>query len=379
MAGVYVFLRHSPFPKIVKIFLPFSYFLFYQYGVIARNYTLVPILLFLIAIIYRDKVEKIYAFTILACLLANSSIFAALIAMSIMFVHLVDLIRTRAELSREEVVRQIKAYVLFVAAIALIVIQLWQPKDSSFAVAYNFSIRHFLELTPRVLNLSMTKVSYISAMVLIISLIWFWHKKLLLLYLTSNLAIFALFSIKYYNKWHQGVVFMTWVFVMWLSFQEQDERRFTKMPGWDRILITLCILLVLGFQVYWAASASIHDFSGTYSSGKAIADYIRINELEDKKIYATSFWSTSVQPYFDKNIFGNHNNGDNPSFWLWSKNSIRIQDMDAILEAQPELIIIGRPKIEELQGYRFEGIFEGNLYWKNEIMEKNDFALFRKL
>ncbi len=379
ITGVYIFLRHSPFPKIVKIFLPFSYFLFYQYGVIARNYTLVPILLFLIAIMYREKVEKIYAFTILACLLANSSIFATLVAMSIMFVHLVDLIRMRAELSREEIVRQIKAYAVFVAAIALIVIQLWQPKDSSFAVRYNFSIRHFLELTPRVLNLSMTKVAPISAIVLFISIIWFWRKKLLLLYLTSNLAIFVLFSIKYYNKWHQGVVFMTWVFVMWLSFQEQDERRFNRMPGWDRILVVLSILLVLGFQVYWATSASIHDFNGTYSSGKAIADYIRANELEDKKIYATSFWSTTVQPYFDRNIFDNHNNGNNPSFWLWSKNSIRIQDMDAILEAQPDLIIIGRPKIGEMQGYRFEGIFGGNLYWKNEIMEKNGFALFRRL
>ena len=81
MAGIYIFLHHSPFPKIVKIFLPFSYFLFYQYGVIARNYVLVPILLFLIARIYQDKTKKIYQLTILACLLANSSIFATLVAM----------------------------------------------------------------------------------------------------------------------------------------------------------------------------------------------------------------------------------------------------------------------------------------------------------
>ena len=171
---------------------------------------------------------------------------------------------------------------------------------------------------------------------------------------------------------------MTWIFVLWLSFQGQDREIPNKIPGWGRILVILSILLVLGFQIYWAASASISDFGGVYSSGKAIADYIRENELEDKRIYATTFWSTTVQPYFDKNIFDNHNNGNNPSFWLWSTRSTRIQDMDAILKAQPDLIILGRPELKEIQGYKFEGIFEGNLYWKDGIMEKNDFALFRK-
>jgi len=379
MTGVYILLRRSPFPKIVKIFLPFSYFLFFQYGVIARNYVLVPMLLFMIARVYEDKVDRIYPFTILACLLANSSIFATLVAMSIMFVHLVDLIRMRSELSRELIIKQMKAYAIFIAAIALITIQLWQPKDSSFAVGYNFSVRHFLDLTPKIMNLTMTKVSYISAIVLIISLIWFWRKKLLLLYLTSNLAMFALFSIKYYNRWHQGVVFMTWVFVMWLSFQDEEQGNTGKLPGLGRIAVILSILLVLGFHVYWAASASISDFGGTYSSGKAIANYIKANDLEDKKIHATTFWSTTVQPYFHRNIFANHNNGKNPSFWLWSTKNIRVQDMNTILEAQPDLIIMGRPNLKEIDGYRPAGIFAGNLYWKNGIMEVNDFALFRRL
>ena len=41
-AGVYVFLKYSPFPKIIKALFPFSYFIFYQYAVIARSYVLLP-------------------------------------------------------------------------------------------------------------------------------------------------------------------------------------------------------------------------------------------------------------------------------------------------------------------------------------------------
>ena len=54
--GTYIFLKYSPFPKIIKVLFPFSYFIFYQYAVVARNYVLLPLLLFLIAAIYKNKI-----------------------------------------------------------------------------------------------------------------------------------------------------------------------------------------------------------------------------------------------------------------------------------------------------------------------------------
>ena len=256
---------------------------------------------------------------------------------------------------------------------------MWQPKDSSFARGYNFSVQRFFQLSYGVLNEAMTEVIYISALVLIISLVWFWQNRLLLLYLLSTLAVLSLFSIKYYNSWHQGIIFLVWAFVMWISFEKQNHRRLNKLSSVTKMLTIASILLVLGFQIFWAASASISDFHGTYSGGEGIAKYIKANKLEDKKIYATSFWSTTVLPYFNKNIFANHNNGEKPAFWLWRLNNKRIEDLEIILKDQPDLIIIGRPgNLKELPGYEFVGLFKGNLYWKNRIKENNDFALFRR-
>ena len=379
IAGIYIFLHYSSFPKVIKLFFPFTYFVFYQYGVIARSYVLLPILLFLIASVYKDKTNKIYQFTILVCLLANVSIYSSLIALSIMLIHLIDLIKDRSELNRELIIKQIQAYIAFAIVIALIVIILWQPQDGSFARGYNFSVSRFLDRSRNVLNEAMTEIIYISAFVLIVSLIWFWQNRLLLLYLISTLAVLSLFSIKYYNSWHQGIIFLVWAFVMWISFENQSHQRFNKLSGLTKKVVILSILLVLGFQIFWAASASISDFQGTYSGGKAIAKYIKSNKLEDKKIYATSFWSTTILPYFDENIFDNHNNGGKPSFWLWSPRNNRIQNIETILRDQPDLIIIGRPgNLRELRGYEFVDIFKGNLYWKNGIKENNDFALFRR-
>ncbi|HIE29454.1 TPA: hypothetical protein EYP66_19470 [Candidatus Poribacteria bacterium] len=296
-----------------------------------------------------------------------------------MLVHLIDLIKDRSELNRELITKQIKAYITFVIVIALIVIILWQPQDVSFARGYNFSVQRFFKLSYGVLDEAMTEVIYISASVLIISLIWFWQNRLLSLYLLSTLAVLSLFSIKYYNSWHQGVIFLVWAFVIWVSFENGNHKRLDKLSSVTKMLAIASVLLVLGFQIFWAASASISDFHGTYSGGEGLAEYIKANKLEDKKIYATSFWSTTVLPYFDKNIFANRNNGEKPAFWFWRLNNRTTENIEAILKDRPDLIIIGRPgNLRGLQGYEFIDIFEGNLYWKNRIKEQNHFALFRK-
>ncbi|MFB3040518.1 MAG: hypothetical protein ACE1ZS_01770 [Candidatus Poribacteria bacterium] len=381
IVGILIFLCDSPFPKIIRILFPFSYFLFYQYGVIARSYVLLPLLLFLIASIYHAKTEKIYTFTVLLCLLAYTSVFSSLIALSLMLIHLIDLIKTKTHLNREVIAKQVKAYAAFAIMIALIAIQLWPPEDASFAKGYRFGVGRFLNLSFSVLNEAMTELSYISAAVLIISLIWFWQRKVLLLYLIPTLAILALFSIKYYNSWHQGIIFLVWAFVMWISFavRESDSDE-SVAHGLTRKLATASLLCVLGFHVFWSAKASVSDLLGHYSAGQAVASYIKYNHLEDKKIYATTFWSTSILPYFDRNIFDNHNQGAKPAFWFWATDNRRLQNLEQMLKDKPDLIIIGRPKqpLAELAGYKHVGTFEGNIYWKNRIKEMNHFALYRR-
>jgi len=380
IVGVYILLYRSSFPLIIKLLLPFTYFIFYQYGVIARSYVLLPILLFSIAAIYKDKTNQIYLFTVLVCLLANVSVFSTLIALSIMFVHLIDLIKERKSLSKDLVIKQVIAYMIFALVVAFIAIVLWQPEDSSFARGYRYEIKHFFNMSRNILNAAMTEKEYISISILIISLIWFWQTKLSLLYLVSTLSVLALFSIKYYNSWHLGFIFLIWVFVMWISFGEQREHRI-KNHWFENILKKLTIvsiLVVLGFNIYWAFSAFSHDFNGNYSAGKAISEYIKTNNLEDKKIYATSFWSVTILPYFDENIFDNYSNGKKTTYWFWSNRNSRIEDIERIIKDKPDLIILGRAGKQDIPGYEFVGIFEANLYWKDRIKESNHFAVFRK-
>ena len=57
-ASVYLILFRSPFPAFVRRCLPFTYFVFYQYGIIVRPYGLTLLLMLLLAAFYSERHQK---------------------------------------------------------------------------------------------------------------------------------------------------------------------------------------------------------------------------------------------------------------------------------------------------------------------------------
>ena len=53
-----VLIWKSPFPKPIRYALPFTYFLFYQYGVISRPYSILMLGFFLAASFYKERDTK---------------------------------------------------------------------------------------------------------------------------------------------------------------------------------------------------------------------------------------------------------------------------------------------------------------------------------
>ncbi|MDE5940191.1 MAG: hypothetical protein K2H37_14075 [Lachnospiraceae bacterium] len=57
-AAVFLLLWYAPFPRLVRLLLPFTYFFFYQYGVISRVYCVMTLAFVLLAMAYRRRNEK---------------------------------------------------------------------------------------------------------------------------------------------------------------------------------------------------------------------------------------------------------------------------------------------------------------------------------
>lgn len=56
--AVFLILRYAPFPRPVRLLLPFTYFFFYQYGVISRVYCVMTLAFVLLAIVYPRRNEQ---------------------------------------------------------------------------------------------------------------------------------------------------------------------------------------------------------------------------------------------------------------------------------------------------------------------------------
>lgn len=89
-AGVFVWLRFSPLPRVLVLLVPFTFYLQYQYAVIARSYNLFPLLAFGLFALYQSKRPRPIMFCIVAGLLANVALHTAAFAVGALIFYAID-------------------------------------------------------------------------------------------------------------------------------------------------------------------------------------------------------------------------------------------------------------------------------------------------
>lgn len=404
-AGIYVFLHYSPFPTIVKLLYPFSFFAFYQYAVVARSYTLIPLILFLIAIIYDKKKDKPFLFVFLIILLSNVSIHGTIIAFGLITVQLIEIIRIWSSLGSDKKINHIISFASFGIVLLLLYLQLKPPPDILTIADFRIKTGNFYTTSLSVLSDSLatnfcipaTKNSFfyslsgfISSAGIIISFLWFFIRRRFLTFIIPFIGLGLLFTSVYANAWHQGTVFYLWFFVLWISYDNSTTEDPFPVKTIKSLTIIL-IVMVLSIQIYWSYNSFIFDRKHNYSASREAANFIKYNRLENKKIYISGFHTISILPYFSDNIFCNFNNQKKPCFWLWSgKNSIYSEGYLDTGKYDPDIIILGIKNysdkiagientwLPEIPGYKLLKLFSGNLYWKDKPFEKDSFAIYSK-
>ena len=128
IAGALLWTLRSPVPLAVRLAVPFTYFLFYQYAVVARSYVLLPLLMFWLAHEYPRRHERPWRFVLICALLTFTSVFPAVGAGCLMLAFFVEALMRRAELSAEQKQRYWLCFGAYVAAGLFLVYQLWQPR-----------------------------------------------------------------------------------------------------------------------------------------------------------------------------------------------------------------------------------------------------------
>lgn len=377
VAGAALIAFRSPFPFLIRAGLLFSFVIGYQYALVARSYTLAPLLLFSVALAWPARWSRPWRVAVLLGLLASVSLHGFLIAGSIAAVHAWETARSWHELDGPTRRRHLAAGgTLAVVAVAIVAVLL-PPDDLSNAAATNYSPLNFVRAAPLVFNNSLTGNPIATLIAVVASGIWFWRTRTFLLWVLPTLALVVLSTLRYFQVWHDGLPFLVWVFALWVSLAGP---RPAPRPDRFRAAALAVLAGTLVVQTVWWAQSASFDYYEPYSGSRALAEYLAQLD-DDVTVYSTSFHAVGALPYLDRNVYDNFREGELPAYFDWSrKPTMAGRWIDAYL-AQPDVIVWGvkfgwQRRLPEFPGYRQERLFDGHLYWKNRTYEPDAFVVY---
>ncbi len=371
LAGVCLLLRYAPLPIFVRAALPFTYFLCYQYAVIARSYALIAPLLFAVAAIYPQRRERPVLMTVLLALLAGVSAHGFLVSACIWIVIYAPMLG-RGGASRKKI---LVAGVSYLLILVFFLVSAWPAKDGTFADHRGLAnLRLLPEIAKAGLAAAFTGYWIPTLAVIALSAPFLWRGGgwLIFLLATASLCLFG--AAIYAQLWHFGIVFLVWIFAMWIS--AYNTRLTTAALA--------ALIAAIAFQCYWTGAAVLYDWRHPYSGSAAAAEYLRESGIASKGIYAVGFPSVAVQPYFRSNIYSDYRHG----YWDWSSRNTAGDPGALLASPRREFVLVGYKNALEkrhwadllaLLGYRETREFNGGTFWETRVFEFESYDLYEEV
>ena len=434
---VILIVKKSPFPLVIRLLLPFTYFIFYQYGVISRSYSLFAFVLFLVALNFPSRNQTPFKFAILLGLLCGVLIHGILIAFGIVIAWLIELFvsykKTTSSFNIKVFKRVFRNPIFYslslLAFVNLIYLSILWPKPDRFTLMQKteFDLFKFLfnaiidPLNGVVFNViynTSTSVNlniiltFVGCLILTVAFFMWIHKKGMLLYISiPYLLILSFMSLIYFARHHTGIYTLFFMFSLWITlnsnpiFKENillsnlynsfiiilDKRKSI------RYLLKSSLYLAIIIQIFWSVSASISDIKLSYCSSRDIASFIKEYHLENYKILNCTalnykderYYETDPTslPYFESNLFYTLNKDDiNKCFISHKSSDINNYAIRNIISANKPDVIIDTIVNEkstvsdflDMNNYITVKVFYSNYIWKNLLGYSTQIAYVSK-
>lgn len=401
IAVVVMILFYSPFPRLLKLSLPFTYFIVYQYGAIIRPYSILMLSLLFMAKGFKDRNEKPWRFVIPTIFLCFSSAYGLIIAGGIYMVWGIEILKSHKWNAKEVLKENVVFPMLCVLLTAVVITMSIAPYSDTFATnlsrengVIRWLVYTFLQMpsdcfmgtviasaSPSpVLNNDIGMIlSTVFATLLFAGLLFLISSKEKIKYLICPYTLFSLFSsITYFSSHHLGVVFSLFLFYLWISFEDgkfdglnylSNIKGLTSYKAKLKVLILIIVALFIIVPVFDGVASVYLDYKYQYTPSKEAADFIKRNGLENLIIYDT--WQkpalkaasrqeenvnqhsefVGILPYFDRNIIANLNFGEDSKAY---NNHIYLSEADNTMikdrwgEGQVPDILLGDVDISEI-------------------------------
>lgn len=332
-----LFIYKAPFKRIIRLLMPFTYFMFYQFGVVSRPYCMVMLAIVLMALTYGKKDVHPGRFVLSLWFLCLTCAYGLVIAGGVCIVWLIEMFLKSCEASKnknsengehrgavrifieDHLVKGGKiVWLLGLLAYAVFIICRIMPADDAFAVlnaedsaSTSLAVRLLYMIFGLLSDLFITNTySYgttitvsglnvidvlpsvlLGAGILAVLIYIAKKRKMLLLLLVPYSMLIFVMTWLYMSRHHMGIALMYLVFFMWVYTEKKETNKSDDIVTSKRInlktsLIVFAVTVGMAIPLYWNVSSSIVDVVFNYSLGRDEYAFLEKNGYLDSVILA---------------------------------------------------------------------------------------------
>lgn len=388
IAGAALLISTAPFPRYVRWPLAFTYVMVYQYAVIARPYTMLPLFAFAAALWFKD-IDRPVRLTVVLVLLAMLTLHGAILAGCLGLGYLVEVIQAWPRLQQEK--RNTFIICTAVMALTFIFIVLilkptgdvaeFAPKDPRLPAVTPVH-KVITAICGAFLDFTLPSFAFLA-----VAGAWCFIRGKLLVFALPVSVLGALYAVVHGYAHHQGTLFVAAVTALWIAWPNQNERATFRTRDKWMFTATMALLICLCAVNIWDAAVVVRrEYLYPYSGGKDAAEYLKSVEADHDRVFGYLFGIVAVQAYFDHNIFANQ---PTAYFHLGLRQSGTSLDVEEVQRIRPEYLVAYSIDPQQLMntngpvfaalGYEMVHFSDGYYLYKRSVYQRETYLIFRRV
>jgi len=406
--SILVLLVYAPFTIFQKILLTFSYYLFFEYNLISRNYSISVLLIFITCALFSKRNENSIILSFILFLLSQTNVFGLMISICFLLTFVLENIICKFK--RIEInfnYRNVISYFIIFFGIIISALQIMPPDESN--VSLNFK--------PIYENLrTITRALYASYLPLPKIEINFWGSKLFMSNKSLNeanfyLLAFGIFIILFFayltisylkskpsslffflfgstflmiffvlvlpgTNRHHGFLFIILISSLWINShcQNYNTKLLNFISNYEFGYLQKVYTFIFIIHFLSGLIAIRQDYIYPFSGAQETAQYIVSNKLENYQLVGYQDYAASavVGYLINKKIFYPQSM-ETGSFIKWNKNRIKFINLNKfkINLNNNHLLILN----EKMISNDYLEIFRS----KKSIVRDESFFLYKKI
>ena len=411
--SIFILFKWSPFNLLQKILLSFGYFLFFEYSIIARNYALSILLIFVFCTLFKKRKTYPLSLSLVLFLLCHTNIFGIIFSLSFFFmICLEDFFIKKKNFNFKLPKNYLTPLIIIMIGLITSIIQIIPPSDSTFAPGWNFDIsfKKIIAMIARLVNgyfpipnlninfwnsniFYLNEFSQIIGLVItiitvcIFSIFFISRPSVFFHYFFIIASLLLFFLIKYDGSTrHHGFFFIGLISSLWIHSNCQNFRFFLVLVDFKEIhrsTINILLNFLLIIQLLISAISTSQEYKYPFSGGKETAEFINNNNLANSQIigHPTSL-TLSVLGYLENIKFYDLSKRELSTFFRYDSKSyivnyeILYDTSLKLASSGDKVILILNQNIEDSFGNKanqnFYKIFEST----NAIVKSEKFYVY---